>query len=44
VQLLAARADGMLFTVSPNTPISSRGHEVIQDLIDLEAPVMGLIG
>ena len=41
---LAARADGMLFTVSPNTPISSRGHEVIQDLIDLEAPVMGLIG
>lgn len=44
VQLLAARADGMLFTVSPNTPISSRGHEVIQDLIDLNAPVMGLIG
>ena len=44
VQLLAARADGMLFTVSPNTPISSRGHEVIQDLIDLDAPVMGLIG
>ena len=44
VQLLAARADGMLFTVAPNTPISSRGHEVIQDLIDLDAPVMGLIG
>jgi hypothetical protein len=44
VQLLAARADGMLFTVSPNSPISSRGHEVIQDLIDLDAPVMGLIG
>jgi Mrp family chromosome partitioning ATPase len=44
VQLLAARADGMLFTVAPNTPISNRGHEVIQDLIDLDAPVMGLIG
>jgi Mrp family chromosome partitioning ATPase len=44
VQLLAARADGMLFTVSPNSPISNRGHEVIQDLIDLDAPVMGLIG
>ena len=44
VQLLAARADGMLFTVSPSTPISNRGHEVIQDLIDLDAPVMGLIG
>ncbi len=43
VQLLAARADGMLFTVAPNTSISARGHEVIQDLIDLEAPVMGLI-
>ena len=40
----AARADGMLFTVSPNSPISNRGHEVIQDLIDLDAPVMGLIG
>lgn len=44
VQLLAARADGMLFTVSPSSPISNRGHEVIQDLIDLDAPVMGLIG
>jgi Mrp family chromosome partitioning ATPase len=44
VQLLAARADGMLFTVAPNSPISNRGHEVIQDLIDLDAPVMGLIG
>ncbi|HXY33764.1 MAG TPA: hypothetical protein VEI07_06015 [Planctomycetaceae bacterium] len=44
VQLLAARADGMLFTVAPNTPITNRGHEVIQDLIDLDAPVMGLIG
>jgi Mrp family chromosome partitioning ATPase len=44
VQLLAARADGMLFTVSPNSPISNRGHEVIQDLLDLDAPVMGLIG
>jgi hypothetical protein len=44
IQLLAARADGMLFTVAPNSPISNRGHEVIQDLIDLDAPVMGLIG
>lgn len=44
VQLLAARADGMLFTVSPSSPISNRGHEVIQDLLDLDAPVMGLIG
>ena len=32
----------MLFTVAPNTPISNRGHEVIQDLIDLDAPVMGV--
>jgi uncharacterized protein involved in exopolysaccharide biosynthesis len=44
IQLLAARADGMLFTVAPNSPITNRGHEVIQDLIDLDAPVMGLIG
>jgi Mrp family chromosome partitioning ATPase len=44
LQLLAARADGMLFTIAPNAPVSSKGHEVIQDLMDLGAPVMGLIG
>ena len=44
LEMLAARADGMLFTVQPNSPVPSHGYEVLQELIDLEAPVMGVIG
>lgn len=44
VEMLAARSDGMLFTVPPTSPVLKRGHEVLQELIEIEAPVMGVIG
>ncbi len=44
LQLLAARADGLLFTVSGDRPELRQGHEVLEDLLELDAPIMGLIG
>jgi len=44
LQLLAARADGLLFTVSGDATVLRHGQEVLQDLMELDAPIMGLIG
>lgn len=44
LQLIAARADGLLFTVQGDSQELRHSQEVLQDLLDLDAPIMGLIG
>lgn len=41
LQMLAARADGIVFTVNKNSLRNVYGDEVIGDLIELGAPVLG---
>ena len=42
LQMLAARADGIVFTVNQRSVNSVYGNEVIGDLLELGAPVLGL--
>jgi hypothetical protein len=42
LQMLAARADGIVFTVNPDSVNSVYGNEVIGDLLELGAPILGL--
>ncbi len=41
LQMLAARADGIVFTVNKKSLSSVYGEEVINDLIELGAPIWG---
>ncbi|MBL8820088.1 MAG: hypothetical protein JNL58_28955 [Planctomyces sp.] len=41
LQMLAARADGIVFTVNKKSLNSVYGEEVINDLIELGAPILG---
>ncbi|MEQ9407007.1 MAG: hypothetical protein RIK87_04745 [Fuerstiella sp.] len=41
LQMLAARADGIVFTVTPQSLNHVYGEEVIGDLIELGAPILG---
>jgi Mrp family chromosome partitioning ATPase len=43
LQMLCARADGILFTVTPSDRPSSRGEDVVRDLLDMGAPVIGIV-
>jgi hypothetical protein len=42
LQMLAARADGIVFTVNQDSVNSVYGNEVIGDLLELGAPILGL--
>lgn len=42
LQMLAARADGIIFTVNQCSVNSVYGNEVIGDLLELGAPILGL--
>ena len=42
LQMLAARADGIVFTVNQDSVNSVYGIEVIGDLLELGAPILGL--
>ncbi len=42
LQMLAARADGIVFTVNQSSVNSVYGNEVIGDLLELGAPILGL--
>ncbi len=42
LQMLAARADGIVFTVNKKSLSSVYGEEVINDLIELGAPILGV--
>jgi hypothetical protein len=42
LQMLAARADGIVFTVNQHSVNSVYGNEVIGDLLELGAPILGL--
>jgi hypothetical protein len=42
LQMLAARADGIVFTVNEHSVNAVYGNEVIGDLLELGAPVLGL--
>jgi hypothetical protein len=43
LQMLSARADGILFTVPPNGRPAGKGEAVVRDLLDLGAPVIGIV-
>jgi Mrp family chromosome partitioning ATPase len=44
LQMLAARADGILLTVPESGTASGSGDEVVRDLLNLGAPVIGIVG
>ncbi len=43
LQMLSARADGILLTVLPTGRLSGSGAEVVRDLLDLGALVIGIV-
>lgn len=43
LQMLSARADGILFTVPPTGRPAGQGEEVVRDLLDMGAPVIGIV-
>jgi len=43
LQMLSARADGILFTVPPVGRPAGKGEEIVRDLLDLGAPVIGIV-
>jgi hypothetical protein len=43
LQMLSARADGILFTVPPSGRPAGKGEDVVRDLLDLGAPVIGIV-
>ena len=42
LQMLAARADGIVFTVNQDSVNAAYGNEVIGDLLELGAPILGV--
>lgn len=42
LQMLAARTDGIVFTVNKSSLRDIYGHEVIRDLVQLGAPIIGI--
>lgn len=44
LQLLAARADGILFTVTQGQSLTVHSQEVLQEMMDLDAPIIGIVG
>jgi hypothetical protein len=44
LQMLSARAEGILFTAPKNAKKNGRGEEIVTELIDLGAPVIGIVG
>ncbi len=43
LQMLAARADGILFTAVPGKSLAERSREILQELVDLDAPILGIV-
>ena len=43
LQMMSARADAIFFTVPPNGRPAGEGETVIRDLLDLGAPVVGIV-
>jgi hypothetical protein len=43
LQMLSARADGILFTIPQNGRPAGRGEDVVRDLLELGAPVIGIV-
>jgi hypothetical protein len=41
--MLSARANGILFTIPPNGRPAGQGEDVVRDLLDLGAPVIGIV-
>ena len=44
LQMMAARADGIVFTVNSSRKVDRAGQQVLHELLSLEAPVMGVVG
>lgn len=44
LQMLAARADGILFTVTPGQSMTSHSQKVLQEMMDLDSPIIGIVG
>lgn len=44
LQMLSARAEGILFTAPKNAKKKGRGEEIVSELMDLGAPVIGIVG
>ena len=43
LQMMSARADGILFTVPPTGRFTGNGEEVVRDLLEMGAPVIGIV-
>lgn len=43
LQMLCARADGILFTIPSTVRPSKRGEEVVRDLVEMGAPIIGIV-
>ncbi|MCA9148047.1 MAG: hypothetical protein KDA92_02045 [Planctomycetales bacterium] len=43
LQMMSARADGILFTVPPTGRFTGNGEEVVKDLLGMGAPVIGIV-
>lgn len=44
LQMLAARADGILFTASHDKRRARHNYHALQELLELDAPVLGVVG
>ncbi len=44
LQMLAARSDGILFTASQGKRRARHNYHALQELMDLDAPVLGVVG
>ncbi len=44
LEVLAARCDGIVFTATRGGRLDSKSHEVLRELIELEAPILGVLG
>ncbi|MCA9218456.1 MAG: hypothetical protein KDB27_35550, partial [Planctomycetales bacterium] len=44
LQMLSARAEGILFTAPKNAKKRGRGESIVEELVDLGAPVIGIVG
>ena len=43
LELLAARADGIVFSTDGKDQVSERSQAAVRNLVDLNAPVLGII-
>ena len=44
LQMLSARAEGILFTAPKNAKKRGHGEEIVAELLDMGAPVIGIVG